>query len=181
MNPIGCPETSAQNYHSTLQNISESRSVVFTLFIVRSVRYSTDTDWGVCNWPWYLFALGKADRPLFVTVFCACELIQLFSVVFCMLRAVHKFDFGLVTKRKGHAVTENRIFDRIYRFSPRPSSRVLRDSTHAVQVNCILLSKYHYLQLLRPQISGVNRFVRISFLIRNIPKAEPGELSLYTE
>jgi hypothetical protein len=26
-------------------------------------------------------------------VFCACGVIQLFSVVFCVLRAVHKFDF----------------------------------------------------------------------------------------
>jgi hypothetical protein len=68
----------------------------------------TDTDWGVCSWPWHLFALGKTDHPLFVisnryipvgwsaVVFCACEIIQLFSVVFCVIRAVHEFDFRLV-------------------------------------------------------------------------------------
>jgi len=49
---------------------------------------NTDTDWGVCGWPWQLFALGKASCPLFVNsnrsilvknilglnvvVFCAC-------------------------------------------------------------------------------------------------------------
>lgn len=51
------------------------------------------------------FALGKGDRPLFVTsnryipvknqldwstvVFCACEMIQLFSVAFYTVRGVH--------------------------------------------------------------------------------------------
>ena len=29
-------------------------------------------------------------------MFCAFEIIQLFSVLFCMVRAVHKFDFRLV-------------------------------------------------------------------------------------
>ena len=56
---------------------------------------------------WQWFALGKADRVLFVTsnrcipvegtggwsavVFCACEIIELFSVVFCVVRTVQKF------------------------------------------------------------------------------------------
>jgi len=26
-----------------------------------------ETDWGVCNWPWQLLTLGKADCPLYVT------------------------------------------------------------------------------------------------------------------
>lgn len=36
------------------------------------------------------------------------------------------------------------VFDTIYMLFPRLSSGVLRDSTHAVQVNYILLSKGHY-------------------------------------
>ena len=71
-----------------------------------------DIDRGVCRRPWHLFVLGKADRPLYVTsnrcipiknilgrnsvVFCACEIIQLFSVAFCVVRAVHIFNFRLV-------------------------------------------------------------------------------------
>jgi hypothetical protein len=31
-------------------------------------------------------------------VFCACAIIQLFYAVFCVVRAVNKFDFRLVTK-----------------------------------------------------------------------------------
>jgi hypothetical protein len=51
--------------------------------------------------------LRKADRPLFVTsqtslgrsadVFCACQIIQIFTVVRYVVRAVHKLDFGLLT------------------------------------------------------------------------------------
>jgi hypothetical protein len=81
---------------------------------------------------------------------CACKIIYWFSVVFCVVRAVHKFDFGLVTKehrtngdqyllKEIHpAVIETHVFDSICIFSPRPSSGVLRDSTHAVQVNAFL-------------------------------------------
>ena len=63
---------------------------------------------GIC------FTSRKAVPPLFVTtnacivlentvglsavVFCACEVIQLFSVVFCVLRAAYKFDFRLATR-----------------------------------------------------------------------------------
>jgi hypothetical protein len=42
---------------------------------------------------------------------------------------------------------EAHIFDRICRFSSRLPSRVLRDSTHAVKVNFILLSKGAYIGL----------------------------------
>jgi hypothetical protein len=31
-------------------------------------------------------------------VFCACEMMQFFSAVFCVVRSVHKFDFRLVVK-----------------------------------------------------------------------------------
>jgi len=64
-------------------------------------------DLGIC------FTSRKAVSLLFVTtsacialentvglnavVFCACEVIQLFSVVFCVLRGVHKFDLRLAT------------------------------------------------------------------------------------
>jgi hypothetical protein len=58
-------------------------------------------------------------------------MIQLFSAVLCVVRAVHKFDFRLVinetsNKRRpmeeGHAVIVSRVFDRICMFSPRKSS-----------------------------------------------------------
>ena len=68
------------------------------------------TDCGVCSWPW--LALTPTDYPVFVTsnhwiwikhilgwspiVFCACKIIQLFSVVFGVVRAVHEFDVRLV-------------------------------------------------------------------------------------
>lgn len=54
-----------------------------------------------------------------------CEVIQVFSVVLCEVRAVHKFDFKLVLKnvttgeewKQGHTLIETRIFDRIYAVS----------------------------------------------------------------
>jgi hypothetical protein len=59
-------------------------------------------------------------------VFCAHELVQLRSVVFCVVRTAHEFDFRLVInehltngdQRPGHAVTEIHVCDRIYLFSP---------------------------------------------------------------
>jgi len=41
------------------------------------------------------------------------------------------------------AVIVTHVFDRIYMFSPRPSSPVLKDSVYAVRVKCILFSKRH--------------------------------------
>jgi hypothetical protein len=62
-------------------------------------------------------AMGKGDRSLFVTsnqriplkntigcsavVCCACEIIQFFSVVFCVVRDVRKFELGLVVRGGG--------------------------------------------------------------------------------
>jgi hypothetical protein len=55
------------------------------------------------------------------------EVIHLFSVAFCEVRAVHKFGFRLVIKtkhvtnddqQKGQAVTETHVFDRICMSSP---------------------------------------------------------------
>jgi len=47
--------------------------------------------------------------------------------------------------KEGHALTETHIFysisERICMLSTRPSSPLLRDSTHTVQVNCIFFSK----------------------------------------
>jgi len=73
----------------------------------------TATDSGGSRWPWQWFAFEKADLPLFVTinrcilvkntlgrsavVQCACKLIHVFSVVLCVVTAVHKFEFGIVT------------------------------------------------------------------------------------
>jgi hypothetical protein len=76
----------------------------------RDASSSTDTDWGVCSWPWQLFALMIAYRSLVVTsnrcipsentwgwsavVFCACEIRKLFSVLFYVVRTVHKLTWG---------------------------------------------------------------------------------------
>jgi hypothetical protein len=72
---------------------------------------------------------------------------QIFSAVFCVVRAVHKFDFRLVTKetpnkwrkmqKRPCSDTDSCFWQDLYIF-PRPSSGVLRDSTHAVQVNAFL-------------------------------------------
>jgi hypothetical protein len=64
---------------------------------------------GVCSWPWRWFVLDKADHTLLVNsnrripvqntlgwsafVFCACEIMQLCSMVLCVVTAVLKFDF----------------------------------------------------------------------------------------
>jgi hypothetical protein len=72
-----------------------------------------DAECGVCCWTWLWFALCQSDRPLLVTdnrciqientfsavVFCECEIIQLFSVVFFVFRAVHKFYFRFVINK----------------------------------------------------------------------------------
>jgi len=76
----------------------------------------------------------------------------IFFVVLCVIRAVHKFDFKLVTNEtpnKWRPVGKMSCSARVLCFwqdlcvFPRPSSRMIRDSTHAVQVNRILLSKEH--------------------------------------
>ena len=69
---------------------------------------STDSDCGVCGWPWQGVCAGEADGPSlatskrFITVkitmgWSACEKIQLFFVVFCVVRFVHKLYFRLHT------------------------------------------------------------------------------------
>jgi hypothetical protein len=64
-------------------------------------------------------------------------------------------------------VIETHDIDRIYAL-PRSTSRVLRDSTQVVQVNCILLSKGHYMygsSLRQQQIldKEYNRELRYSY------------------
>jgi hypothetical protein len=71
-------------------------------------------------------------------VYCACDIIQLFSAVFCMIRAVYKFYFRLVIdKKETTSCCDGDFFDRIYMFFPDRRR-------HAVLVNCILLSKELY-------------------------------------
>lgn len=86
-------------------------------------------------------------------MFCACELIQPFSAVFCMFKVVHKFGFRLVTneipnkrqpvKRRSCSDIDSCFWQHLY-VLPRPSSRVLR-TTQLLKVNCILLSSKHWL------------------------------------
>jgi hypothetical protein len=82
----------------------------------RCENYYTDTDRGVWSWPWQFVWLEKAASPFSVTsnrripfkntsgrravVSCACEIIKFLGVAFCVVRAVHKFDFRL-TKSEG--------------------------------------------------------------------------------
>jgi hypothetical protein len=57
-------------------------------------------------------------------VFCAREIVPLFSVVFCVFRAVHKSDFRLVVNEtpnkwrpaEGHAVIDTRVLGKISMF-----------------------------------------------------------------
>lgn len=111
--------------------------------ILERNRASTDTEWGVFSWPWRSFALGKDNPYLFVasnryvqlkihcevvhTCFFAYKIIQLFSVVFCGVIAVHEIWHGARNKRKtkqmarwkqGMAVTDSHVFDSISTFSP---------------------------------------------------------------
>lgn len=82
-------------------------------------------------------------------ILCACEIIHLFSVVFRVVRALHKFDFGFVInaeldKRRPAEImacsyTDSRFWQ-ICVFSPTVVS-VKGLYTHAVLVNSILLSK----------------------------------------
>jgi hypothetical protein len=75
---------------------------------------SKNSGCGVRSWPWHWFVMRKADRLLLVAsnrcipvkntldwradAYCACKITRLFSVLFCELIAVHKFDFRLVIK-----------------------------------------------------------------------------------
>lgn len=112
-------------------------------------------------------ALACAERAFFVTshrclpfkntmgwsavVFCVSKIIQLLAIVICVVRDVHKFDFWLVIN-----VTPNKwrqvkspcsdkdwgFWQDLYVLHWPPL--VLRDSTHAGQINCIFLSRRQY-------------------------------------
>ena len=97
----------------------------------------------------------KSILGLSVVVFCSCETINLFSVVFCVVSDMHKFEFRLATNEtltNGHAGIQSRTFflNQELHIFPRPSSPVLRVSTDAVQIGCILLSKGQYPSDRRP-------------------------------
>ena len=145
--------------------------------------YITDSDCGICIWPWHWFALGNTDLLLYVTrcipvkntldwsavAFCACEITQLFSVVFWVVRAVHTFDVGFVmneTRKKWRPIfvykttscsDRNSWLRQDLCFFPRSTSRVLSDCTHVEQVNCILLSKGHHMHKKVPTTASDSR------------------------
>jgi len=73
-------------------------------------------------------------------VFCACEIILLFTVVFCVVRAVHKCGFVLVIKKIRSFSDGDSCFDRIYMFF-RDRPRECWGLFDAVRVSCFLLSK----------------------------------------
>ena len=77
---------------------------------------------------------------------------QVYSVLCFVVRTVRKFDFRFVTNDTPNKMStsgKKKImsdrksgFDRTYFFfSPVPFSLMLRDSTEALQVNCVLLGK----------------------------------------
>ena len=103
------------------------------LTVVFVVDLDTGLRWGEANRP--LFVISNPCIPVKNTLcwsavaFCACETIQLFSVVFCAARVVHKFDFRLLINEKkkipmSWSSKDSCSSDRIYIFSPQPSSRV---------------------------------------------------------
>ena len=58
------------------------------------------------------------------------------------LELVHKFDFRLVIKKLRNTVAKTHACDRTYTYMYSPSVVAsVKDSTHAVQVNCVLLRK----------------------------------------
>jgi hypothetical protein len=90
-------------------------------------------------------------RAKTAVMFCACEIIPLFSVVFCVFRSVHKFDFRLVVNEtpnkwwpvEGHAVmmlvflTRSICFPLIVVASVRGLSAVCRSTTFSWVSNII--------------------------------------------
>jgi len=114
----------------------------------------TDTHQGVCRWPWQLFALGKADRPLWpltdrwipvntwewsAGMFCMCEIMQLFSVVYYVGTDLHKLDCRLVTNE-----TTNKYRPaekKAIQWQRLTHRRECKGLAQAVQANCILLNE----------------------------------------
>jgi hypothetical protein len=62
-------------------------------------------------------------------------------------------------QKEGHAVIKTRVSDTVYVFH-RPSSRVLREYSHDVQVNCIILSKWQYLYMKEKLLELLNTDMR---------------------
>ena len=81
-------------------------------------------------------------------VFCVYEIIQLLSVVFCIIRVVCKFDFKLVVKdtpNKWQLVEFDSCFwQHLCVFPPESRRECSRTLPTLRQVNCILLTKGHY-------------------------------------
>jgi hypothetical protein len=127
---------------------------------------STDTDWGVWSWPWQLFARGKPNRPFFLwqvtdvfqlkvywTEVQSCFVRARQTVIFCSVLysySLHKFDYRLFmyeTSKEWRPVErscstrDSGFWQDLYVFR-RSSSRLLWNSTHAVQLNCILFTQW---------------------------------------
>jgi len=51
----------------TRRNLPWSGRTFLTLYYL-NIPKRTDSDWGVCSWPWQLFVLEKAEHPLFVNI-----------------------------------------------------------------------------------------------------------------
>jgi hypothetical protein len=76
--------------------------------------------------------------------YCAYKIMHVLSVVFCVVEAVRKFNFSVVINQNlinGYLWKEGPMFLTTPIYFSRPSTQGLGDSTHSVQVKCILLSK----------------------------------------
>jgi len=88
--------------------------------------------------------------------FLARDVLQLHSKMFHVVRDIHKFVLRPVTEEtpnkcdqwnESHAVTQPDVFDKVCKFSPNDRHRDIKGTpTHALQVNCILLSGRLYSQ-----------------------------------
>lgn len=122
-----------------------------------TVKLAVNLGTGETNWP--LLVTGNQFIPVkkktlswTAATFCARKKIQIYSVMFCVIRTVHKLDFKVIINEtpnkwkpvESRSCSDILVFDRIYMFSFWPSSWVLRDSTYTLWINCILLSKWHH-------------------------------------
>ena len=81
-------------------------------------------------------------------MFCACDIIRLYPVVFCVVRAARKFDFRHVVDEtpnkwllvRGHADIKNHVFDIICMFFLRTSLKEVTAYAYNMEVICFLLS-----------------------------------------
>jgi hypothetical protein len=115
------------------------------------------------------------SSPLFLT----CEMIHVFSMLFCVVRAQHKFDFRFVINEKnsqmatcGLAVVEDHVFDRSTCFLPTSVA-----SVKGLYPRCA--GQLHFLdQETAPALSPVTLRICVSALQFHIQENHVSELPI---